>query len=57
MQLIDALRREADFGKAQEDEAADGRRVFLGLETGVGAELIGGIPEAFFQRSVGNVLF
>jgi len=54
---LGALRGEADFGEAQEDEAKDGRGVFLGLEAGVGAELVGGVPEAFLQRGVGGVLF
>ena len=52
-----ALGGEADFSEAQEDEAENGRRVFLGLEAGVGAELVGGIPEAFFQRGVVGVFF
>ena len=54
---LGALGGEADFGEAQEDEAEDGRGVFLGLEAGVGAELVGGIPEALFQRVVGGVFF
>jgi hypothetical protein len=48
---------EAGLGEAQEDEAEDGRGVFLGLEAGVGAELVGGIPEAFFERGVVGVFF
>jgi hypothetical protein len=48
---------EADFGEAQEDEAEDGRGVFLGLEAAVGAELIGALPEALFKRAVGGVVF
>jgi hypothetical protein len=51
------LQREADFGEAEEDDAEDRAGVFLGLEAGVGAELIRGIPEAFFERAVGRVLF
>ena len=51
-----ALGGEADFGEAQEDQAEDGRGVFLGLETGVGAELVGGVPEPFFQGGGGGVL-
>ncbi len=54
---LGALGGEADFGEAQEDVAEDGRGVFLGLEAGVGAELVRGIPEAFFQRGVVGVLF
>ena len=34
------------------DEAEHGRGVFLGLEAGVGAELVGSIPEALFQGGV-----
>ena len=41
--LIGALCGKADFSEAQEDEAEDGRGVFLGLEAGVGAELVGGV--------------
>ena len=52
-----ALRGEADFGEAQEDEAEDGRGVFLGLEAGVGAELVGSVPETLFERAVDRVLF
>src|ERR1017187_6062951 len=47
---------EADFGKAQKDEAEDGRGVFLGFEAGVGAELVSGVPKALFQRGVVGVL-
>jgi hypothetical protein len=41
-----ALGDEADFGKAQENETEDRAGVFLGLQAGVGAELVGGIPAA-----------
>ena len=54
---LGALGGEADFGEAQEDEAEDGAGVFLGLEAGVGAELVGGIPEALFERGGGGVFF
>ena len=48
---------EADLGEAEEDEAEDGAGVFLGLEAGVGAKLIGGGPEALFERGRGGVFF
>jgi hypothetical protein len=48
---------EADFGKAQEDETEYRRGVFLRLEAGIGAELVGGIPKAFFERGGGSVFF
>jgi hypothetical protein len=54
---LGALDGKADFGKAQKDEAEDGRGVFLGFEAGVGAELVGSVPEAFFQHGVGGVFF
>jgi hypothetical protein len=47
-----ALGGEADFGKAQEDQAEDRAGVFLRLEAGVGAELVGGIPEALFLMAL-----
>ena len=52
-----ALGGEADLGEAQEDEAEDGAGVFLGLEAGVGAELVGGVPQALFERGGGGVFF
>ncbi len=36
-------------GVAEEDEAEDGDGVFGGFEFGVGAEFVGGAPEAFFE--------
>ena len=42
---------EADFGEAQADEAEDGAGVFLRLEAGVGAELVGGVPQALLERA------
>jgi hypothetical protein len=54
---LGALGGKADFGEAEEDEAEDGRGVFLGLEAGVGAELVRGIPEAFLKRGGGVVFF
>lgn len=35
----------------------DGAGIFLRLEAGIGAELIGGIPQALFQRGGGVVFF
>lgn len=52
-----AFRGEADFGETQEDEAEDGRGVFLGLEVGVGAELVGSVPEALFGRGAIRFFF
>ncbi len=46
---------EANLGEAQVEEAEDGRGVFLGLETGVGAERVGGAPETFLERGVVRV--
>jgi hypothetical protein len=40
---LHALRGEANFRKAQEDQAEEGAGVFLGLEPRVGAELIDGV--------------
>ena len=54
---LGALGGEADFGEAQEDEAEDGRGVFLRFEAGVGTELVGSVPEAFFQGRVASVFF
>lgn len=34
---------------AEEDEAKDGDGVLVRLEVGVGAELVGGVPEALFE--------
>ena len=48
---------EADFSKAQEDEAKDGLGVLGGAQAAVGAELVGGSPEALFQRVGGGVFF
>jgi hypothetical protein len=47
----------ADFGEAEKDEAEDGGGVFLGLEAGVGAELVGGGPELLFKRGGSGVFF
>ena len=48
---------ETGVSEAEEDEAEDGRGILRGFEAGIGAELIGGGPEAFFQGVVGGVLF
>jgi hypothetical protein len=53
----DSFGGEADFGEAQEDEAEDGRGVLLGLEAGVRAELVGGVPKALFECRRGDVFF
>lgn len=45
-----ALGGKARLGEAQEDQAKDGAGVFLRLEAGVGAELVGGVPQALFER-------
>ena len=37
------------IGEAQKDQAQDGHRVFGGFELGVGAQFVGGAPEAFFE--------
>jgi hypothetical protein len=52
---LDALGGEADFCEAQEDQAEDRRGILLGLEPGVGTELVSGIPEPFFERRGGSV--
>lgn len=49
--------RKTHLGEAQENQAEDGAGVFLGLQAGVGAELVGGIPEAFFQGGGGGFFF
>jgi hypothetical protein len=54
---LGVLGGKADFGKAQEDESKDRRRVFLGLEPGVGAKLVSRIPEAFFECFGPRVFF
>ncbi len=53
----DAVGGETDFGKAEEDEAENGGGVFLGLEAGVRAELVGGVPEALFEGGRRRGLF
>ena len=50
-----ALRGKTDFGEVEEDEAEDGRGVFLGFQAGVGAELVGGFPKTIFKGAVGVV--
>jgi len=51
------LNGETHLGKTQEDEAKDGAGVFLRLEARVGAELVGGVPQALFERCAGAVFF
>lgn len=51
------LRRKSDFSEPKKDEAKDWLRVFRSLEAGVGAELVGGIPETLFKRVIGGVFF
>ena len=41
--------RELMVGVAQEDQAQDGDGILGGFELGVGAQLIGGVPKAFFD--------
>jgi hypothetical protein len=48
---------ETDLGKAQKDQAQDRRGTFLGLEPGICAELVGGIPQALFERRRRGVFF
>lgn len=45
-----ALGRKTELGEAQKNEAEYGRRVLLGLEARVGAELIRSVPEIFLKR-------
>lgn len=52
-----ALRDKADFGEAQKDKAEYGLGILCGGQAGVGAELIGSFPKAFFQRVVRGVFF
>lgn len=40
-----ALGGETQLREAQEDETQDGTRIFLGLQSGVGAELVGSVPQ------------
>ncbi len=54
---LGALLGKPDFGEAQEDDAEDRAGVFLGLEAGVGAGLVGGVPKALFKCSVVGVFF
>ena len=54
---LGALGSEPGFGKAQKDDAKDRAGVFLRLETGVGAELIGGVPESFLEGAAYGVFF
>ena len=47
----------AIFGKAQKDEAEDGLGVFGLFQPRAGPELIGGSPEALFERVIRGVFF
>ena len=51
------LSGETHLGKAQEDQSEDGAGVLLGLEAGIGAELVGGVPQASFKRRGAGVFF
>ena len=56
LQLLAAL-GEADFGEAEEDEAKNRAGVLLRSEAGIGAELIGGLPETFLQLVIRGIFF
>lgn len=51
------LGRKTDPGETQEDEAKDWCRIFPRLQAGVGAELVGSIPETLFKRGAIRVFF
>jgi len=53
---IRLLGSQAILGEAEEDEAEDGLRLLLGCQAAVGAELVGGGPEALLERIGGEVL-
>jgi hypothetical protein len=40
------------IGKAQEDLAEDGDGILGGFELGVGAQVVGGVPQAFLDFGV-----
>lgn len=52
---LGALGGETHLGEAQKDQAEEGAGVFLGFQPGIGAELVGGMSEAFFQGGGGGV--
>jgi hypothetical protein len=54
---LGALRRKADIGEAEKDQPEDGAGIFLGLQPGIRAKLIGGVPEALLERCCGGVFF
>ena len=54
---LGAMGDKSNFGEAKEDENEDRCGVFLGFKPGVGAELIGGVPDAFCVGSVVGVHF
>jgi hypothetical protein len=49
---VGVVNSEAGFGEAQQDGAEDGSGVFLGLEAGVGAELVGRGPRRFSRAEL-----
>jgi hypothetical protein len=51
------LHGKAHFGKAQKDQPKDGAGVFLWLEAGIGAELVGCVSQALLKRGGGSVFF
>ena len=55
--VLHALTGETHLRKTQQDEAKGcGTGILLGLEPGIGTELICGVPEALLQRDGGGVL-
>jgi hypothetical protein len=48
-------RHEADIRITQENQPKDGGRIFGWLEGSIGPELIGDVPELFFEFGVGVV--
>lgn len=44
-----ALDAESAFGEPEEDDPENRAGVFLGLQSGIGAELVGARPKALFQ--------
>ena len=54
---LGALYSKSNFCKAQKDETEDRLGVLRCGEAGVGAELVCGVPKAFFERVVSGVFF
>lgn len=48
---------EANIGKAEEDEPQNRSGILGGGEAGIGAELVSGFPQAFFESVGGGVFF